>query len=150
MDPLTGIAASVDRQRVLAQLLNRAPELLEDDPPNHALFIENVRGVASEVIPVIGTDDPPAGPVRDMAVWCITLGVAAHLEAALFPEQQLGEDGRAEYLRRRYLGVLADLRRQTGRIAPMGAFPPAPPEWWPEPAPGVRPGPYIPGDGYRW
>lgn len=139
MDPLTGLAADVDPQRVHALLINRAPGLLEEESPDHALFLETVRGVASEVIPVVGPDPAP-GQLRDLAVWCIALGVAAHLESALFPEQQIGEDARAAQLHRRYLGVLSQLRGDAGKTAPSGSFPPAHP--WPDPIVRRAPG-YI-------
>jgi hypothetical protein len=135
MDPvqLTGLAADVDPQRVHALLINRAPGLLEEGAPDHALFQETVRGVTSEVTPVVGPDPAP-GQVRDLAVWCITLGVAAHLESALFPEQQFGDDSRAAQLHRRYLGVLSQLRKDVGKTAPKGSFPAAQP--WPDPITG--------------
>lgn len=133
MDPLIGIAADVEPERVHALLLNRTPRILDPNDPDHALFTETVRGVVAEVAPLVG-QDPPPGPTRDLAVWATVLGVAHHLEAALFPEQQLGEDSRAETLLRRYLGVLADLRSRGngGGQSPIGRFPAAP--GYPDPA----------------
>lgn len=128
---MTELAAEVTPQKVNALLLNRTPTILHPEDADHALFQEIVAGVTSEVIPVTGED--PAEPIRSLAVWCISLGTASNLEAALFPEQQLGEDARAQQLLNRYLGVLADLRRRMGAgSAPRGKFPPA--QAWPDPA----------------
>lgn len=132
MDPLTGFAADVDPRRVRALLVNRDPALLEALDPDHDLFFETVDGVAAEIVPMVG-EDPSPGPVRDLAVWCLTLGVAASLETGLYPEQQIGEDARARELRVRYLGVLNELRsRAGGTTGPHGQFPKALP--WPDPA----------------
>lgn len=145
MDPLTGLAADVDPRRVHALLLNRTPDVLDPESADHDLFVETVRGVAAEVVPLVGTDPAP-GELRDLAVWAVTLGVASHLEAALFPEQQLGEDARSSQLLSRYLGVLAELRRiGPAGPAPRGQFPTAQP--WPDPAARARPTATV---LYRW
>lgn len=120
---------AVDPRRVRALLVNREPALLDEDDPNHDLFTQTVEGVASELVLIVG-EDPTPGPILDLATWCLTLGVAASLETALYPEQQLGEDARASELRIRYLAVLSDLRGRAGSARPIGSFPPA--ERWPE------------------
>lgn len=127
MPALTGFAAEVTPRSVRALLGNREPALLTDTDPNHDLFLETVAGVATEIVPLVGAD-PAAGPVRDLAVWCLTLGVAASLETALYPEQQLGEDARASELRIRYLSTLTELRARgaTAGSGPSGSFPAAP------------------------
>ena len=132
MDPLSGIAGDVDPRRVRALLVNRTPALLDPENDDHDLFAETVAGVATEVVPLVGAD-PAAGELRDLAVWCITLGVAASLESGLYPEQQLGEDARASELRIRYLGVLSDLRSRSSAAGtgPQGSFPAPLP--WPDP-----------------
>lgn len=137
-DGLVGLAGDVLVDQVRALLLNRRPDLLDEDasPTEHALYIQSVRGIATEVTAVVG--DSIAGGKRDTAVWCITLGVAHLIEAALFPEQQLGEFARAEVLRRRYESVLALLGRQNDDsgvvppLGPIGSFPPPMP--YPDPA----------------
>lgn len=128
---VTGFAAEVTPKAVRALLINRDVALLNPEDPDHELFAETVAGVATEIVPIVGTD-PTTGPVRDLAVWALTLGVAASLENALWPEQQLGEDARARELRIRYLSALAELRGRAGSAAgPSGAFPPALP--YPDP-----------------
>lgn len=124
----------VDSRRVRALLVNRDPALLNAEDPDHDLFTQTVAGVATEIVPIIGADPAP-GPLRDLATWCLTLGVAASLETGLYPEQQLGEDARASELRIRYLGVLNDLRSRVGSGSrPRGSFPAATP--WPDPIRG--------------
>jgi hypothetical protein len=122
----------VTPRRVRALLVNREPALLATADANHDLFTETVAGIAAEVVPIVGVDPAP-GPIRDLAVWAITLGTAASLETGLYPEQQLGEDARARELRVRYLGVLSQLRaRAGGGTNPRGTFPKA--QAWPDPA----------------
>lgn len=137
-DGLEGIAGDVLIGQVRALLLNRSPDLLDEaaSPTEHALYVESVRGIATEVTALVGAS--VSGGKRDTAVWAVTLGAAYLIEAALFPEQQLGEFARAEILRRRYEAVLAMLQGQsdtTGVVpppAPLGTFPPALP--YPDPA----------------
>jgi len=139
---LDGIAAAVSKDQVSALLLARAPQLLDSETEESTLFEETVRGIATEVIPLAGANPDP-GPRHDLAVWCITLGTAAQLEAALFPEQQgPGDLGRAAFLERRYLRALAQLQAiplgengedgATPALGPVGDFPPA--ERFPDPA----------------
>jgi hypothetical protein len=124
-------AAHLDPRQVQALLVNRQVDLLNPASPEHDLYSQTVTGVATEIVPIVGADPAP-GPVRDLAVWCLALGVAASLETALFPEQQLGEDARARELRVRYLAVRAELRGRAGSgSGPTGSFPPALP--WPDP-----------------
>lgn len=131
---LTGLAALVDVTQVHALLLARNPALLDPGSSDHDLLLQTIAGVTTEVTPLVG-DDPSPGQIRDLAVWCVTLGVAAHLEAALFPEQQLGDNARASQLNARYLGVLSDLRsRSTGGTKPRGNFPSPERGGWPDPA----------------
>jgi hypothetical protein len=122
--PLTGIAADIRLERLQALMINRPPDCLTDETAG-PLVAETLRGIAAEVTAVTGPT--PTGDVRELAVWAVVLGAAASLEAALFPEQLLGDGARAEVLQRRYLGVLADLRRVvattgTGGSAGGGAF----------------------------
>lgn len=118
--PLGGLAAEVTRDGILALLIGRPPDCL-DDPKRQALFERIARGVAAEVAAVTGRE--PAGELRDLAVWATELGTAAKIEAALFPEGAgIGDTGRAEVLQRQFLGVKADLKQaSTGGIAG-GAF----------------------------
>ena len=123
--PLSGIAAKVEKAQVHALLLARAPGILDDTGDAAQLFEQTVRGIATEVIPLVGSD-PRSGARLDLGVWCITLGVAAQIEAALFPEQQ-GPGGRSEYLDRRYQAALAQLRdiprddQEEGQSPPVGS-----------------------------
>lgn len=114
--PSTPLAEEITPERVQALLIGRTPGMLED-PEHYGLFTEIVAGITTEVSNIVGPS--PAGWVRDSALWAITLGAAALIEESLFPEQQLGDATRAQQLQVRYLGVLADLRRNaptpTGR-----------------------------------
>ncbi len=126
-DPLVleGLAAEVKVDVVDSLLLGRAPSFLDPNDSRHDSYLQVVKGVATEVTAVVGSDPQP--PVRDLAVWAITLGAAAYIEASLAPEQQLGgEDGAADVLQRRFLGVLAQLRGLPG-VAAAGALPTAGP-----------------------
>lgn len=139
---LNGLAGDVTVAMVNGLLLARAPEILDAGDGQHtALFEAAVRGATTEVVPLVGTN-PVAGPRRDLAVRCIAYGVAAEIEAALFPEQQgPGDIGRARYLNGRYI----DLRKQLEAMpatttadganppqSPTASFPPAQP--YPDPA----------------
>lgn len=150
--PLTGLAADVDVAQVRALLLNRSPNLLDEDasPTEHDLFVESANGIGTEVRAIVG--DPAAdSDLRAAAVWAVTLGAAHLIEAALFPEQQLGEFARAEVLRRRYesvLKLLGSANKDTGvvdRVASAGAFPDPVP--YPDPARPAYAGNWF-GPGY--
>lgn len=141
---MTTLAEEVTRVTINGLLLARAPEILDQPQEGEPdVFGDAVRGAAVEVIPISGPDPAP-GPVRDLAVRCIAYGAASEIEAALFPEQQsLGDQSRAEYLRRRFdeiRGQLQDLIQSGSEIgvaasmAPAGGFPdplsyPDPAEW---------------------
>lgn len=116
--PLGGLAAEVSRDSILALLIGRPPDCL-DDPERQVLVEQLVAGITAEVVAVTGRD--PIAEQRDLAVWAIVLGAAASLEAALFPENiGIGDTGRAEVLRTQYLGVLAGLqRRVTAEMTPL-------------------------------
>lgn len=145
--PLTGFAADVEVEQVRALLLNRRPDLLDEDADTrgHDLFVSAVRGTASEVAAVVGAN-PADGPRRDAAIWCTTLGVASLIESSLFPEQQGGDGGRADDLRRRFeaalkkLGTLDDDTGIAAPAGPQGTFPDPTP--YPDPARGPAPGWY--------
>ena len=138
-EQLTGLAAAVDLRQVNALLLARATQILDPAHEDHDLALETIRGVATEVAPIVG-QNPSPGPRRDLAVWAITVGSAAQLEASLFPEQQgPGDLGRAAFLGQRYRDLLAQLRgtpEQTGDdqgpVRPRGRFREARP--YPDPA----------------
>lgn len=137
---LTGLAALLDEQDVRSLLLERSPQLFAD--PKRAVLLRNIaRGVGAEVEQITnGVPDNPA--VLRLAVWAVALGVASNVETALHPEQQLGDQARAQLLQARYLGVRAQLAQAAGTgtggaggpvAAPRAAgFPPA--QGWPEPA----------------
>lgn len=127
---LTGLAAEVSRDQVQGLLLARAEGITDVQTQESTLFEESARGIATEVVPLVGSE-VVAGPRRDLAVWAITLGTAAQIEAALFPEQQgPGDQGRAAYLERRYRDALNQLRslsdtgRQTGAFSVRPGFEP--------------------------
>ncbi|MEJ7846433.1 MAG: hypothetical protein WKF93_12390 [Acidimicrobiales bacterium] len=147
---MSELAAEVRQEDVQVLLVNRKSRVLGSESGQQALFEQSVKGVASEVIAVVGAA-PPVGALRDLAVRCITLGVAAELEAALFPEQQT-ENGRAVILERRYLRLLGQLDAASSGAE--GALPDAghaagvfpPPTAYPDP---VRvPSYYAFGPGY--
>lgn len=148
VDPTEGWVADVTPERVHALLLQRAPRLLDAGSTQQQLFLQHVAGVASEVLPLVAADSTNDS-LRHMASWAVVLGVAANVEEALFPEQQLGDDSRAASLRARYLGVLASLRAMPGILPtaggalPAGRFPAVPCPAYPDPALGRR------GLGYR-
>lgn len=138
---LEGLAAHVTKEMVNGLLLARAPEILDQESPEFALFEDTVRGVTTEVVPLAGSD-PPEGPRRDLAVRAIAYGVAAEIEASLFPEQQQGEGARAVFLDRRYQALRAQLMAipgdppeagQTPVLGPVGSFP-EPARAYPDPA----------------
>lgn len=129
LPPPGGLAAAVTADDVRQHLLGRSPQLLED-PAQAGLLEAVVRGIAAEVEAITGPD--PVDPqVRALAPWCISLGAAARIETSLFPEQQYGEQGRAQLLTASYLGVRAQLSALVGvsASAPLSRFPP--PAVWP-------------------
>lgn len=145
--PLTALGDAVQVAAVLALMTARHPKLLDAGDPDHALYVEIVRGVCTEVQPYAGS--ATSGPRWDLAVWAVTLGVAAQVEASLWPEQNgLGDSGNAaEDLERRYEAVLKRLAQQlpgdapgdgaSGRPpSPRGSFPPPP--CYPDPAMSPR------------
>jgi hypothetical protein len=135
---LEGLAAEVLIDQVHALLLARAPLILETGSEDAALFEGTVTGITTEVAAITGSD-PAVGDYRNLAVWAITLGTAAQLEAALFPEQQVGDQARAVILQRRYEALLARLGASSqadGEVtsvpSPIGTFPDA--RCYPDPA----------------
>lgn len=129
---LDGLAAEVEIEQVHALLLARTPAILDEESEDHALYESSVKGTTAEVVAVAGEN--PDGAYRDLAVWAITVGVAAQLESALFPEQQLGDGSRAATLQKRYEGLLARLGAATQAVGtvpsiarPRGSFPDARP-----------------------
>ena len=122
--PLGGLAALVTVEDVRQHLLGRSPQLL-DDPTQAGVLNSVLRGIAAEVQAITGPD--PADPdVRALALWCISLGAAARIETSLFPEQQYGDQGRAQLLTASYLGVRAQLSAKVGvsATAPLSHFDP--------------------------
>lgn len=148
-----------------------------------ALFIESVWGVCTEVRPLIGdgpgvaadpdnpgfvtgyvpdpdnpgffiVGEPIVSQRWDLAVWAVTLGVAAQLEASLYPEQQgIGDGGRAAILERRYQAALAQLRgRLPGDAVDEAAEgrPPAPRGNFPNPRPYPDPAFGRQGRSINW
>ncbi|MDI6911477.1 hypothetical protein [Nocardioides sp.] len=146
---LEGLAADVDVQQVHALLLARQPAILDPASEEYALFESEVKGITTEVVAVTGAE-PPAGAYRDLAVRTIEIGVAAQIEYALFPEQQLGDGSRGAILQARYERLLAQLGASSsagGDVpttpVPQGDFPPACPDplgFWP-----CYPNYYTPG-----
>lgn len=125
---LEGLAAEVDIDQVQALLLARAPSILQRDSEEYALYEGTVNGITTEVVSITGPN--PTGEYRSLAAWTITLGVAAQLESALFPEQQLGDGSRSANLQRRYEALLARLAgskaadgETPGVARPLGDFP---------------------------
>ncbi|MSZ75520.1 MAG: hypothetical protein F2667_00265 [Actinobacteria bacterium] len=139
---LVGLATKVEVEQVLALLSARSPKLLDSEGSTFAMYEQLLAGVAAEVTAVVGTE--PGTEVAQLATWCITLGVAATVEASLFPEQQVGDMGRANILQRRFEAVMKQLQAagasgpkpegSLGTGGPIGTFPPALP--YPDPARG--------------
>lgn len=145
---LTALGEAVRPSAVTALMTARRPQLLDPNSDDHDLYVETVRGVCTEVQPYVGSQ--VSGPRWDLAVWAVTLGVAAQVEASLWPEQNgLGDSGNAaEDLQRRYESVLKQLGQNLPGDAdgdgasarppsPRGSFP-EPPRY-PDPAPSLRP-----------
>lgn len=139
--PNIAILGEVTQTMVAGLLQQRQPESLEtEDVDQLARFADRVRGAAVEVVLLTGAD-PPAGPVRDLAVEAIALQTASEIEYAEYPEQQAqGLDGRGYHLHQRYLELLARLKEiisavggvpedggaggiPTGSRSPLGSFP---------------------------
>lgn len=126
--PPDGLAALVSDDDVRQHLLGRTPHLLSD-PAKQVMLKSILRGVGAEVAIITGPD-PQDPQVRELALWAIGLGAAARIESSLFPEQQFGEQSRAQQLTGAFLGICASLTRMVGASAnaPRFSFPP-PPEW---------------------
>lgn len=138
LDDLGDLARELGWNTVNAHMLGRAPDVLDPEQPERfVLFLTALDGVAAEVTAIAGPT--PTGTARSLALRAMGLGVARDLEESLFPEQQLGDDSRAEYLRRRYEEVLGMLRAlnpgtglSTSPLGPVGTFPAA--RGYPDPA----------------
>lgn len=127
---LEGIAAEVTVEQVHALLLARTPAILDTSSSDYALFETEVESITAEVVTITGSD--PEGAYRDLAVRAIAVGVAAQIEWALFPEQQLGDTARAVVLEARYEKLLARLGAASAAAGdmptvarPVGSFPAA-------------------------
>jgi len=115
---LPGMLAEVTQTRVKGLLMQRQPEIL--DPTITAqvpVYEARVRGAAVEVVLLTGTN-PPAGPIRDLAVEAIACQTGSEIEYAEYPEQQAqGDIGRGFHLHQRYLELL---RRLQGILDDLG------------------------------
>lgn len=107
---LPGMLAEVTEARVKGLLLERQPDLLDpENPAEVARFEALVKGAAVEVVLLVGPN-PPAGPIRDLAVTAVVYQTASEIEGAEYPEQQVqGDLSRAERLHQRYLELLRRL-----------------------------------------
>lgn len=151
-DQLRPLAQEVRLASVKGLLFARQSDILDsDNVEQFPYFYELLNGVAVEVETVAGAD--PDEKVRALAVHAVTLGVAAQIELAAYPEQQLGDDNRARQLQQRYEAALARLGALTpagtdGTVttvaAPRGRFPDARP--YPDPVEQ----PCSPYRGVRW
>ncbi|RYZ31624.1 MAG: hypothetical protein EOP01_02985 [Propionibacteriaceae bacterium] len=119
------LAAALKRDAVLAHLLARTPELLQRED-FEAVYAAEVEGIAAEVIDIAG-DPELADAASPLRLRALSLGVASSIESSLFPEQQLGDSGRADQLRARFVAVLAQLR---GRYPDGPASNPAPTRYY--------------------
>lgn len=112
--PTPATAAQVLAGRVSVEavrgLMTARPSALLTREGNAGYYAVELHGMATEVAAITG--DPVPDAIADLAVRCVTLGVAFSLEQAAYPEQQLGDAGsRSEQLRARFLAVRADLLR---------------------------------------
>ncbi|MBB3041019.1 hypothetical protein [Nocardioides soli] len=146
LDDMRPLALEVRLASVKALLYARQSDILDqDNVEQFPFFLELLNGVAVEVESVTGTN-PQNGTVRALAVQAITYGVAAQIEFAAYPEQQLGDSARAGQLQGRFTELLDRLRAVVAEGAegalpasvggPRGSFPPARPypdaaERWP-------------------
>lgn len=142
LDAMRPLALEVRLASVKALLYARQSDLLDqDNVEQFPLFLELLNGAAIEVESVTGTN-PTDTAVRALAVQAITYNVAAQIEFAAYPEQQLGDAGRANQLLARYEAIMARLRTVVAEGAegalpvavtgPRGFFPPA--RAYPDPA----------------
>lgn len=128
----TKLIDSIDIEDVRHLLVSRSTSFIRDDDPK---YLGILKGVATEVISIVGAN-PPAGTVRDLAEWAITLGVAAFVDESIAPEQVLDDDQGStgsSILQRKYLAVLAQLRGLPASgeegalpanvLLPLGSFP---------------------------
>ena len=123
LDTIRPLAQEVRLAAVKSLLYARQSNLLDqDNVEQFPLFLELLNGVAIEVETLVGTD--PADPIRMLAVQAVTLGTAAQIEFAAYPEQQLGDFARANQLQGRYEALLARLKQAVADSTPDGALPP--------------------------
>jgi hypothetical protein len=124
LDAMRPLALEVRLASVKALLFARQSDILnQDNAEQFPFFLELLNGVAIEVESVTGTD-PQDATIRSLAVQAITLGVAAQIELAAYPEQQLGDSARAGALQARFDKIMARLGAVVGTDAE-GALPPA-------------------------
>lgn len=109
---LEGMLSEVTQAKVRGLLDERDPIILDTEIPEEVeRFEARVQGAAVQVLLLTGTN-PPAGPIRDLAVEAIALQTGSEIEYATYPEQQAaGDTGRGYHLHQRYLELLGDLRR---------------------------------------
>lgn len=119
---LEGMLGEVTRLKVAGLLEERPPRIVEsNNPADVARFEARVTGAAAAVVLLVGSD-PVAGPIRDMAVECITLQTASEIEYAEFPEQNApGDTNRGYHLHQLYLEQLSALRKV---LENLGGVPP--------------------------
>lgn len=115
---LPGMLAEVTQTRVKGLLMQRQPEILDATITAQVPIYEaRVRGAAVEVVLLTGIN-PPAGPIRDLAVEAIACQTASEIEEAEYPEQQAqGDISRGSHLHQRYLELL---RRLTELLDDLG------------------------------
>lgn len=146
LDEMRPLALEVRLASVKALLFARQSDILDqDNVEQFPLFLVLLNGIAIEVETVVGTD-PQDAAIRSLAVQAITYSVAAQIEFAAYPEQQLGDSARANQLLARYEAIMARLRAVVAEgvegalpavvTGPRGSFPsarpyPDPAECWP-------------------
>ncbi|BBH17498.1 hypothetical protein Back2_17850 [Nocardioides baekrokdamisoli] len=111
----------ITQTKVAGLLEEREPAILTStDSDEIARFQARVLG-ASVYVRVLTGGDPPAGPIRDLAVEAIAVQTASEIEYAEYPEQQApGDPGRGYHLHQRYLELLGQL---TNLIKNLGGIP---------------------------
>src|SRR5687768_15624007 len=129
--PLTGVLGDVTAEDLKGHLLERDPELLDSDVPRLVAAFEQLVKLAGADVRVVVGADPPAGPIRDLAVEAIAVETASLIEYAEYPEQQIqGGDGRGYFLHQKYLELLGTLRAWVaaygGTVPDDGGVAPAP------------------------
>lgn len=88
-------------------LIAQRPAFTATSTPSEVDVVGLAAGILADLTAVVPPDLPP--DLAAMAKWVITLGTAAYVEGAYFPEQQDGTTGAGMWLRQEYTARRAAL-----------------------------------------